>query len=204
MKAILYSIMVIFLFNCSSKEKNKESLTKQLNTEYNVKKDTILKNNLDKIFNESIKKFVPVDWQISDTTSGFLNYDNYKDLILLIEKDSNQNDNFRQGDQGLIVLFGNKNGDYTLNFKLLKLLNNRTDYGMIDGKGILSIKKNRFSYSFFPANNFSKEFEFVYSEKQAKFFLIKTIETYFHEEKNDNKIEKYSINEIPIETYKVE
>ena len=208
MKPILYLILSILFFSCTTKEKKKDVLLNNLNVEIKTnekaKKDSILKVNFDKKFLESFNKFIPNTWTLSDSVGGFLNNDNYKDLILLIEKDSVGNDEFLWGDQGMIVLFGNKNGDYSLNVTLLKLLNNRFAYGMIDGHGILSIKNKGFSYSFFPSRNISRDFEFIYSNKHSKFFLIKTEETIYQEENNEHNVENYSLGEIPIESYKVE
>jgi hypothetical protein len=208
MKPILYLILSILFFSCTTKEKKKDVLLNDLNVEIKTnekaKKDSILKVNFDKKLLESFNKFIPNTWTLSDSVGGFLNNDNYKDLILRIEKDSSGNDDFRYGDQGVIVLFGNKNGDYSLNVTLLKLLNNWTDCGMIDGRGILSIKNNGFSYSFFPSRNISREFEFIYSKKHSKFFLRKIDETNFQEVNNEHNFENYSLGEIPIESYKVE
>ncbi len=208
MKPILYLFLSILFFSCIKKEKKKDVLLNDLNVEIKtnekVKKDSNLKVNFDKKFLESFDKFIPNTWTLSDSVGGFLNNDNYKDLILRIEKDSSVNDDFRYGDQGVIVLFGNKNGNYSLNVTLLKFLNNRFAYGMIDGHGILSIKNKGFSYSFFPSRNISRDFEFIYSNKHSKFFLIKTEETIYLEENNEHNVENYSLGEIPIESYKVE
>jgi hypothetical protein len=209
MKQILYYIIALTFLECGSNE-NKVTPTKQVYIEKEISNkltetdSTCFTNNLDGKFRESIKKFVPNTWTINDTVVGILNYDTIPDLIILIEKDSVIDEHFRQGDQGLIVLFGKKNSEYSLNGVYLNLLNNRTDFGAIDGKGIVSIQKNKIFYSFFPAHNLAKDFEFLYSDKHSKFFLIKTTEIQSLENKNSSNIEKYKIGEIPIENYKIE
>lgn len=179
------------MFNSCKKEESKE-LKKKI-------EKTIPISNKEKVVDipENLKKFIPENYAILDSTKGNLNLDEFNDMILVLKKNGEKESSNVVDDpeeRPLLILTGNSKNEYKLEER-----NDNTVY-CIDCGGIMGdpfvgivIKKGFFSVEHYGGSawRWSKTITYKYYKNDRNWFLHKDGFESFHvndPEKVESKI----------------
>jgi hypothetical protein len=131
MKNITFILMILIVVSC------KQTTKEKVNDKSKIKTDSVAnhktKESNDSIpkhqtfneavddLNENLKSFVPKDYSAISIASGNLNLDEFKDVILVLRKNTEETTSNMDGDKPdkrpLLILLGQKEASYKLAYK---------------------------------------------------------------------------------------
>ncbi len=125
----------------------------------------------------AIKVHIPEGYQVLDTAFGNLNFDSFPDLIMVL-KSPKEDTTFDSAYtvRPLLILYGNKNGSYTLAFKNNSVVRCISCGGLMgDPFEGIAIKNGSFSVEHYGGSSvrWSEETTFTFNKKKGRFYLHK-------------------------------
>lgn len=174
MKHVLTFLIGLFFLGCNSATK-----TGKKKTETDLTTDNESGQSVD--FDETIKKLIPNDWKLIDSTSGDLNKDGVSDLVFALQKtdrnnmkvnDRFSNDTLDLNPRSLVIYFGTKTGGFNKklvsdHFIILRdspIMDDPFDGFSINEDGILNIKFRFWSAGSWNMSNHEYRFRYQSNE----------------------------------------
>lgn len=190
LKTIVAFLLIIFIYSFNQKAKSADTEKLKTTTKVVIKnirktESKPFKKDIQKI-SQNIESFVPKNYTILDSTSGDLNLDNYKDMILVLSKNGEEQTSDvvdHPEKRPLLILIGQPNNKYKLVSR-----NDNTVY-CFDCGGIMgdpytgiTIKNGYFSVEHYGGSNWrwTRIITYKYSKKDNNWFLYKDGSESFH------------------------